>query len=112
MTQATAGATGSTLKQQNDHDTNQHSDGSNSAAHAVQGAADRISAAGERIGAQVEHVANRAAGAVGSTVDYVRNKDSQELMDDVRELTVRHPAATLATALVAGVLLGRSLSRS
>lgn len=74
----------------------------------LDGAADKVERAGRRMGDRVATVADKAASALGSTADYMREFDARDTMDEVTNIAKRHPMATIAIALAAGFLLGRS----
>ena len=79
---------------------------------ALDGAADRVERAGHSVSARVATAADKAASALGSTAEYVRDIDSRDIMEDVTNMAKRHPGATLAAAVVLGFLVGRSATRS
>ncbi len=79
---------------------------------ALDSVASRVDRAGQRMSDRVATVADKAASALGSTAEYVRDFDSRDVMDDMKEMAKRHPVATLATAALVGFLVGRSASRA
>ena len=62
------------------------------------------------------HVRNRAGGAVasaarrtGHAAQYVQERYVREMVKGMGRFIVRHPASSLATAVVAGFVVGRAL---
>ena len=82
------------------------------ASHALDGAANRVQGAGHTVSARVATAADKAAAALGSTAEYVREFDSRDVMKDVTDMAKRHPGAMLATAVFVGFLVGRSATRT
>lgn len=78
------------------------------ASEKLDGAAGKVERAGRRMGDRVATVADKAASALGSTADYMRDFDARDTMDEMTNIAKRHPMATIAIALAAGFLLGRS----
>jgi hypothetical protein len=62
-------------------------------------------------GDRVADVAHSAADALEMTADYLRGQDVRGMLSDARSLAKRHPGAVLLTAVAAGFLLARTLSR-
>ena len=62
-------------------------------------------------GGRVPHATRAAASAMESAADYIRDHEVDEMVADVKDLAKRHPGAILLTAVAAGFLLVRSLSR-
>ena len=58
------------------------------------------------------HLASSAADRVDRIANYLQRTDVDGLVDDVRLLARRNPAAVFGTALLAGVLVGRFLRSS
>ncbi len=82
------------------------------ASHALDGAANSVERAGHSVSNRVATAADKAAAALGSTAEYVRDIDSRDIMEDLSSMAKRHPGATLAAAVAVGVLVGRSATRS
>lgn len=82
------------------------------ASHAIDGAAGQLERAGHSVGDRVVTYADKAAGALGSTAQYVREIDSRDVMEDITAMAKRHPGVTLAAAAVVGFLAGRAVTRS
>jgi ElaB/YqjD/DUF883 family membrane-anchored ribosome-binding protein len=74
---------------------------------------DLRSAMAERLpgGEKIVGAAEKAAHAMESAADYVRNEDWRVMLADVRQLARRNPGATLAIAAGIGFLLMRKLMR-
>lgn len=53
----------------------------------------------------------RAADALDSTGQYLREWESRDLMSDVGELAKRHPGKSLLAAAAIGFFVGRSITR-
>ncbi len=79
---------------------------------ALEATARQVERAGRRMGDRVATVADKAASALGSTAEYVREFDARDAMDEMKDIAKRHPVAVLALAVVAGFLVGRSASRT
>lgn len=79
---------------------------------ALNGAAKGVERVGHTMSDRVATAADKAASALGSTAEYVREFESRDVMDNVTNMAKRHPAATLAAAVAIGFLVGRSASRS
>lgn len=79
---------------------------------ALNGAAKGVERVGHTMSDRVATAADKAASALGSTAEYVRDFESRDIMDDVTNMAKRHPAATLAAAVAIGFLVGRSATRS
>lgn len=77
-----------------------------SAASSLHLKADRLPGGDKLAGA-----AHTAADALEMTADYLRGQDVRGMLSDARHLAKRHPGAILLTAVAAGFLLGRALSR-
>lgn len=78
----------------------------------LDGAANRVERTAHSVSARVATAADKAASALGSTAEYVRDLDSRDIMEDVTNMAKRHPGAALAAAVVVGFLVGRSATRS
>jgi hypothetical protein len=55
----------------------------------------------------IRRVADRTARTLSSAADYIRNHDAQTIWSDFSAVLRRHPAESLAAALVLGVIIGR-----
>jgi hypothetical protein len=62
-------------------------------------------------GESVARAAHTAADAIQTSADYFEDRDPREMLEDLRQMAMRHPGATLLTAVALGFLLARSLSR-
>ncbi len=82
------------------------------ASHALDGAANRLERAGHSVSDRVATAADKAAAALGSTAEYVRDIDSRDIMEDLTSMAKRHPGVTLAAAVALGFLVGRTATRS
>jgi hypothetical protein len=80
--------------------------GMESAASKLRDQADRLPG-GERLA----DPARRAAGAMESTADYLRDRDARGMVEDAGAIVARHPGAALLTAAAVGFLLARALTR-
>ena len=59
----------------------------------------------------VKGAAHKAADALSSTADYVRENDVKSMMADVQQLVKNNPGPALLTAAVLGFLVARTFSR-
>ena len=82
-------------------------DGLESAASSLHQKADSLPG-----GDTVRSAAHKAADALSSTADYVREKDVRGMLNDVQQIVKNNPGASLLTAAVLGFLVARSLSRN
>jgi hypothetical protein len=55
----------------------------------------------------VRRVADRTAKTLSSAADYIRSHDAETIWNDFNGVLRRHPAESLAAALVLGVIIGR-----
>ena len=62
-------------------------------------------------GESVKGAAHKAADALSSTADYVRENDVKSMMADVQQLVKNNPGPALLTAAVLGFLVARTFSR-
>lgn len=62
-------------------------------------------------GPTVTNLAHKTADKLQSTADYVREHDSQAMMNDVERFVKDHPGQSLAVAAAVGFLFGRAFRR-
>lgn len=62
-------------------------------------------------GESVKGAAHKAADALSSTADYVRENDVKSMLADVQKLVKNNPGPALLTAAVLGFLVARTFSR-
>lgn len=62
-------------------------------------------------GQSVKRVAHKAADALTSTADYLRQNDMKNMVTDVRTVVKNNPGPALLIAAALGFLVARSLSR-
>ena len=60
-------------------------------------------------GGTAEQVGSRVAGGLEKAGQYLRDKDSSQMFDDVEEYVRSHPMQGLVGAVVAGFVIGRVL---
>jgi hypothetical protein len=58
---------------------------------------------------RVGRIADRTATGMTATADYLRSHDVSAMWDDVTRFLRRHPAESVAAALVIGLLAGRAM---
>ena len=85
--------------------------GRQSAARGMQSTADAIRSAAERLPDTPREVAGSAAKVLDGTAQYLREKNPQDMLSDLREQTKANPVAFLLGAVAVGFLAGRMLRR-
>jgi ElaB/YqjD/DUF883 family membrane-anchored ribosome-binding protein len=80
--------------------------GLESAANALHDRADSLPG-----GDKVSSTAHRAADAMGTAADYVRENDLRSMMSDLQRVVKNNPGPALLTAAVLGFLVARTFSR-
>lgn len=61
---------------------------------------------------KVSQLAHSAAERIQGTADYLRERDVERIMEDVRGLVKKYPGRSLAAAAILGFLIARGLRRS
>ena len=85
--------------------------GRQSAARGVQHTADAIRSAAERLPDTPREVAGSTARMLDGTARYLREKNPQDMLSDLKEQTKANPVAFLLGAVAVGFLVGRMLRR-
>jgi ElaB/YqjD/DUF883 family membrane-anchored ribosome-binding protein len=78
-------------------------------AEGVQSAADRIRTQAEERGGMTAEAGTKVADTMERTAGYLREHDSEQIMDDVERYVRDHPVQAVAGAVVGGFILGRLL---
>ncbi len=83
------------------------------ASDVLERAAARVREKGHNLpgGERTSRASDYLAGKAEQTAGYLRSHSSSEMMADVKEAVRRHPVQTIAGALLAGFLIGRSARR-
>jgi ElaB/YqjD/DUF883 family membrane-anchored ribosome-binding protein len=84
-------------------------EGIDRAAEGVQGAADRIRSQAEERGGVTAEAGTKVADTMERTAGYLREHDSEQILDDVERYVRQHPVQAVAGAVVGGFILGRLL---
>lgn len=75
-----------------------------SAASALDGAARKLHKGADSI----SHLAHETGDRIDASARYVREHDSEQMMDDMREVVRAHPGKAMIAALAVGLLVGRA----
>lgn len=78
-------------------------------AEGVQSAADRIRTQAEERGGMTAEAGTKVADTMERTAGYLREHDSEQIIDDVERYVRQHPVQAVAGAVVGGFILGRLL---
>lgn len=81
-------------------------DGLDSTASAIGDRAEKLPG-----GESVRHFARSAADRLGSSADYVRTRDSRQMLADAESFIKNNPGPALIVAAAFGFIVGRALSR-
>lgn len=84
--------------------------GMDKAASGLSTASDKLRDKGEQQGGQVGKVANQAADTMDSASGYLREHDSDQMLNDLEDLIRRKPVESLLVAAGVGLLLSRIFS--
>lgn len=85
--------------------------GRQTAVRGVQQTADAIRSAAERLPDKAREVAGSATQMLDGTARYLREKNPQDMLSDLKEQTKANPVAFLLGAVAVGFLVGRMLRR-
>lgn len=97
-------------EQQASHQARQKADeGVDRAASGMQSAAERLRERAEGKSGMTAEVGTKAADTMERGASYLREHDTQEIIDDVERYVREHPMQALAGAVVGGFLIGRIL---
>ena len=81
-------------------------------AGAVDGVASRLEDSADTMKTgRLATVTRGAANALDSTASYVRDFEPREALRDITAVMKKHPQVALASAVVLGILLGRTMTR-
>lgn len=75
-----------------------------SAASALDGAARKIHQGADSI----SHIAHETGNRIDASARYMREHDTTEMLDDMRDMVRAHPGKTLLAAVAVGLLVGRA----
>jgi len=80
------------------------------AGEGMQHAAESVREMAQERGGVAAEVGAKAADAMEGTATYLRDADTQKMMDDIERYVRQHPVQAVAGAIVGGFILGRLLS--
>ena len=82
-------------------------------AGAVDGVANRLEESADAMkNGRLARVTRGTANALDSTASYVREFEPKAALKDITEVMKKHPQIAIASAVVLGVLLGRTMTRN
>ena len=85
--------------------------GRQGAARGVQHTADAIRSAADRLPESTREVVGSTAKMLDGTARYLREKNPQDMLSDIREQTKANPVAFLLGAVAVGFIAGRMIRR-
>jgi ElaB/YqjD/DUF883 family membrane-anchored ribosome-binding protein len=83
--------------------------GMDKAAEGMQSAAEQVREKAQARGGMTAEAGTKVADTVERGAEYLRDHDSQQLMDDLERFVRDHPMQAVAGAVVGGFILGRLL---
>jgi ElaB/YqjD/DUF883 family membrane-anchored ribosome-binding protein len=84
--------------------------GMDKAAEGLHGTAEKLRERAEEQGGVTADAGQKVADTMERTAGYLREHDTQELMDDLERYVREHPMQAVAGAVIGGFLIGRILS--
>jgi ElaB/YqjD/DUF883 family membrane-anchored ribosome-binding protein len=84
-------------------------EGIDRAAEGVQGAADKLRDRAERQSGVAADAGTKVADTMERSAEYLREHDTEQILDDLEQYVRKHPVQALAGAVVGGFIIGRLL---